>query len=48
MTLSFDEVIERLEMEHTFHFYDIFSYPVIDSTELTPVEVAEEIIKMVE
>jgi len=35
-------------MENTFHFYDNVDYPCIDSTELTPDQVAERIIKEIE
>lgn len=35
-------------MEHTYHFYDDYDYPVIDTTELMPKEVAEKIIEMIQ
>ncbi len=41
---------ERIQrgIENTFHFYDHVNYPCIDSTELTPDQVAERIIREVE
>lgn len=35
-------------MKNTFHYYDEFSYPVIDTTKLKPEQVAEQILKIVE
>lgn len=39
--------IARIErgMENTFSFYNGYSYPSVDTTDMTPEEVAEEIIK---
>lgn len=34
-------------MENTYHFYDDYDYPVIDTTDLMPRETAEKIIEMI-
>lgn len=41
---------ERIQrgMKNTFHFYDEYDYPAIDTTGLKPEQVAEEIARMVE
>lgn len=41
-----DERIER-GMRNTFNFYDAYSYPCIDTTDLLPVEVAEKIMELI-
>lgn len=41
-----DERIER-GMRNTFNFYDRYSYPCIDTTDLLPDEVAEKIMELI-
>lgn len=42
-----DEERIRRGIKNTFYFYDDFEYPVIDSTELTPEQVAQKILEIV-
>lgn len=41
---------ERIQrgMKNTFEFYDNYDYPVIDTTDLEPRQVVEQIIQMME
>ena len=43
-----DEVRIKRGMEMTFSFYDNFDYPCIDTTDMTPSTVAQQIVNMVE
>ena len=43
-----DETRIKRGMEMTFSFYDAFDYPCIDTTNMTPAEVAQKIIHLVE
>lgn len=38
-----DEVRVKRGMEMTFSFYDVYDYPVIDTTDMTPLQVVEAI-----
>lgn len=43
-----DELRVKRGMERTFSFYDSFDYPCIDTTNMTPLQVAKEIMYLTE